>query len=123
MRPQSDRHADVVDIQVDQRTLPDFGKSGASLGPPTKGQSNSVEEFQILLKHGVELPQPVDVSTLPHKQMGVGSRTAEMRYVLTGRRPIISTESGAPGLCIWADDASPEASRSLGPSTPDVMDT
>jgi hypothetical protein len=123
MRHQPDRHVDVVDIQVDQRTLPDFGKSGAGLGPPAKAQSNSVEDFQILLKHGIELPQPVDVSTLLHKQMGVGSRTAEMRYVLTGRRPIASAESGALGLCIWADDASPEASRSQGPSTPDIMDT
>jgi len=120
---QPDRHVDVVDIQVDQRTLPDFGKSGVGPGPPAKGQSNSVEDFQILLKYGIEVPQPVDVSTLLHKRMAVGSRTAEMRYVLTGRRPIVSAGSGAPGLCIWADDASPEGSRPSGPSTPDAMDT
>lgn len=123
MTHQPDRHVDVVDIQVDQRTLPDFGKSSVGLGPPAKGQSNSIEDFQTLLKFGLELSQPVDVSTLWRKQMGIGSRTAEMRYVLTGRRPIVSAESGALGLCIWADDASPEASRPPGPSTPDAMDT
>ena len=123
MMHKPDRHVDVVDIQVDQRTLPDFGKSGVGLGPPAKDQSNSVEDFQILLKYGIELPQPVDVSTLFRKRMGVGSRTVEVGYVLTGRRPIASTRPGGLGLCIWADSASPEASRPSGPSTPDAMDT
>ena len=123
MRHEPDRHVDVVGVQVDQRTLPDFGKSAIGLGPPAKDQSNSVEDFQTLLKYGVELPHPVDVSTLLRKRMGVGSRTAETRYVLTGRRPIVSAESGALGLCIWADYAFPKASGPSGPSSSDAMDT